>query len=49
MDDDAGDKSGRNLPITGRWMATSTYDVYMVDTPKKGDDDSRKDPIDGAF
>ena len=21
-------------PLTGRWMATSSYDIYMVDTPK---------------
>jgi hypothetical protein len=35
MDDDAGAKPGQNPPITGRWTATSTYDVYMVDTPEK--------------
>ena len=43
MDDDAGDKPVQDPPFTGRWMAISTYDVYMVDTPKKDDDDS-KDP-----
>ena len=45
MDDDAGDEPGQNPPITGRWTATSTYDVYMVDTPKKENDDGSKDPI----
>ena len=44
MDDDAEDKPGQDPPFTGRWTATSTYDVYMVDTPKKDDDDGRKDP-----
>jgi hypothetical protein len=45
MDDDAGVEPGQNPPITGRWMATSTYDVYMVDTPEKKDDDGTQDPI----
>jgi hypothetical protein len=45
MDDDVGTESGQNPPITGHWTATSTYDVYMVDTPKKKDDDSAQDPI----
>ena len=44
MDDDAGDEQGQNPPFTGRWTATSTYDVYMVDTPKE-DDDDQKDPV----
>ncbi|KAE8786145.1 hypothetical protein D1007_40048 [Hordeum vulgare] len=30
MDDEANDPAATN---TGRWTATSTYDVYMVDTP----------------
>ena len=34
MDDDAGDKP-EPLPI-GRWTATSSHDVYMVDTPREG-------------
>ena len=49
MDDDAGDKQ-EPLP-TGRWTATSAYDIYMVDTPKEGngdeiaeDDPSKKQP-----
>ena len=33
MDDDAGEEQ-EPLP-TGRWTATSSYDIYMVDTPKK--------------
>ena len=49
MDDDAGDE--QEPPPTGRWTATSSYDVYMVDTPKEGngdetteDDPSKKQP-----
>ena len=45
MDDDAGDEQGQNPPFTGSWMATSSYDVYMVDTPKEGDGDEEKDPV----
>ena len=37
MDDDAGDE--KEPPPTGRWTATSSYDIYMVDTPKEGDGD----------
>jgi hypothetical protein len=44
MDDDAGAEPAQNPPITGRWTATSTYDVYMVDTPKE-DDDGNQDLI----
>ena len=39
------DKQGQDPPITGRWTTTSTYDVYMVDTPKEDDDDNMKDPV----
>ena len=49
MDDDAGDEQ-EPLPI-GHWTATSSYDIYMVDTPKEGngdgtteDDPSKKQP-----
>ena len=49
MDDDAGDEQ-EPLP-TGHWVATSSYDIYMVDTPKEGngdgtvkDDPSKKQP-----
>ena len=38
MDDDADAEPSQFPPITGRWTATSTYDVYMVDTPDKKDD-----------
>jgi hypothetical protein len=34
MDDDAGEEQAQSPPFTGRWTATSSYDVYMVDTPK---------------
>ena len=37
MDDDAGDE--QEPPPTGRWTATSSYDIYMVDTPKEGNGD----------
>ena len=49
MDDDAGGED-EPLPI-GHWTATSSYDIYMVDTPKEGngdetaeDDPSKKQP-----
>ena len=45
MDDDAGGKQCQDPPITRRWTATSTYDVYMVDTPKEDNYKGRKDPI----
>ena len=37
MDDDAGDT--QEPPPTGRWTATSSYDIYMVDTPKETNGD----------
>ena len=37
MDDDAGDVQEPQL--TGRWTATSSYDIYMVDTPKETNGD----------
>ena len=37
MDADAGDDE-EPTPI-GPWKATSSYDIYMVDTPKEGDGD----------
>ena len=49
MDDDAGDEE-EPLP-TGHCTATTSYDIYMVDTPKEGngdetaaDDPSKKQP-----
>ena len=35
MDDNAGDI--QEPAPTGHWKATSSYDIYMVDTPKAGD------------
>lgn len=43
MDDDAGDE--HEPPPTGRWTATSSYDIYMVDTPKDNNGNDKKDPI----
>ena len=40
MDDDAGDEE-EPLP-TGHWTATSSYDIYMVDTPKEGNGDGHR-------
>ena len=37
MDDDAGDV--QEPPLTGRWTATSSYDIYMVESPKETNDD----------
>ena len=45
MDDDAGEERAENPPFTGRWTATSSYDVYMVDTPKENNGDNEKDPV----
>ena len=44
MDDDAGDE--QEPPPTGRWTATSSYDIYMVDTPKEtnGDESMEDNP-----
>src|SRR3954462_6661574 len=39
MDDDAGDEQ-EPAPV-GRWKATSSYDIYMVDAPKDGDGDGK--------
>ena len=41
MDDDAGEE--QEPPPTGRWTATSSYDIYMVDTPKGNSGEERKD------
>ena len=49
MDDDVGDEH-EPAPI-GHWKPTSSYNIYMVDTPKEGngdgiaeDDPSKKQP-----
>ena len=41
MDDDADEEHGQNPPFIGRWTTTSSYDVYMVDTPKESNDDDK--------
>ena len=45
MDDDAGAEHAENPSFTGRWTATSSYDVYMVDTPKEANGDDKEDPV----
>ena len=45
MDDDADEEHGENPPFNGRWTATSSYDVYMVDTPKEPNNDDKEDPV----
>ena len=42
MDDDADKEQGQDPPFTERWTATSSYDVYMVDTPKGSGDDKEE-------
>ena len=37
IDDDAGEE--QEPPPTGHWTATSSYDIYMVDTPKETNGD----------
>ena len=45
MDDDAGEEEAQNPLFTGRWTATSSYDVYIVDTPKEANGDDKEDPV----
>ena len=40
MDDDVGDEQ-QPAPI-GHWTTTSSHDVYMVDTPKRNDDEEQR-------
>ena len=40
MDADEGDDQ-EPAPI-GNWKATSSYDIYMVDTPKAGDGEEKR-------
>ena len=44
-DDDAGEE--QESPPIGRWTATSSYDIYMVDTPKENNGDDQKDATEG--
>ena len=39
MDDDAGEEQAQKPPPLGQWTATSSYDIYMVDTPKENEAD----------
>ena len=39
MDVDTGEEQAQNPPRIGRWTATSSYDIYMVDTPKEKEAD----------
>ena len=41
IDADVGDEQ-ESAPI-GHWKATSSHDVYMVDTPKRNDDEEQRD------
>ena len=43
MDDDAGEE--QEPPPTGRWRAISSYDIYMVDTPKEENGNDKKDLV----
>ena len=45
MDDDAGEEEAQNPPFTGRWTATSSYDVYMVDPPKENNIEDKENPV----
>ena len=45
MDDDAGEE--QEPPPTGRWTATSSYDIYMVGTPKEDNGEGQKDATEG--
>src|SRR3954462_12377868 len=38
--DDEGEDEQEPAPV-GRWTATSSYDIYMVDAPKNGDGDGK--------
>lgn len=35
-EEEADDSAESRSPATGRWTTTSTYDLYMVDTPNSG-------------
>ena len=47
MDDDAGEEQAQKPPPLGQWTATSSYDIYMVDTPKENEADGDNNiPVD---
>ena len=41
MENDAGEE--HEPPPIGRWTATSSYDIYMVDTPKESNGNEAMD------
>ena len=41
MDDNVDAEPSQVPPVMGCWTATSTYDVYMVDTPDKKNDEDK--------
>ena len=43
MDNDAGEE--QETPPTWRWTATSSHDIYMVDTPQENNDEERDDVV----
>ena len=43
MDDDVREE--QEPPPIGHWTTTSSYNIYMVDTPKDNNIDDKKDPI----
>ena len=45
MDDDAGEE--QEPPPIGRWTGTSSYGIYMVDTPKENNGEDQKDATKG--
>ena len=45
MDLEAYADPDQTRPVTGRWTATSSYDVYMVDTPKEAQGDGENNPV----
>ena len=45
MNDDVGEE--QEPPPTGRWAAISSYDIYMVDTPKENNGKDQKDATEG--
>ena len=45
MDDDARVEEAQNPMFTGRWTATSSYNVYMVETPKENNNDDKEDAV----
>ena len=44
MDNDADKEQGQDPQFTGRWTATSSYDVDMVDTPKESSGHDKEEP-----